>query len=115
MKGIVFFIPEELATTPAEGHAFVNRWWTVHPEKGVAFYATRKRSFYLEPGEQDEPRPQCNSSQFSAEHIQKKLYPDCITKHIPVVFVGHAIKEMHRQRKALAAVTKPALISKENA
>ena len=99
MAGIVFFIPEDVATTPADGHCFTNSWWTVHPEKGVAFYCSRRRSFDLEPGEQDEPSPQCNRSQHVAEHIQKKIYPDCITKFIPAVFIGPAITEMHRQRK----------------
>lgn len=99
MNGIIFYVPESRAVEPAEGHAFVNRWWTVHPEKGLAFYTTRRRSFELESGEQDEPSPQCNSDRFTAEHIQKRLYPDCITKQIPVVFVGHAVKEMHRVRK----------------
>jgi hypothetical protein len=103
MKGIVFFIPEDIATTPAEGHCYVNRWWTVHPEKGVAFYASRKRPFGLEPGEEDEPSPQCTSDQYTAEALQKRMYPDCITKKIPVVFLRPAILEMHRQRKIATA------------
>lgn len=107
MSGFIFYIPEDVATTPAEGHAFVNRWWTVHPEKGVAFYATRRRPYGMEPGEQDEPSPQCNSDQYTAEHLQKKIYPCCITKKIPVVFIGPAIKEMHRLRKELADAKAP--------
>lgn len=102
MRGLVFHIPEELAATPTDGPAICNAWWTVHPEKGVTFYTDRKRPFGLEPGEQDEPAPQCNRDQYTAEHIQKRLYPDCTTKQIPVVFIGHAIKEMHVQRKAAA-------------
>jgi len=102
MKGIIFYIPESTATTPVDGDCITNHWWTVHPEKGVAFYASRKRPFGMEPGEQDEPSPQCNKNQFTAEHLQKKLYPDCVTKMIPVVFMGHAVKEQHRQRKLVA-------------
>ena len=102
MRGIVFHIPADTAVTPIEGHAFVNRWWTVHPEKGVAFYCTRRRGFDLEPGVADEPSPQCNSDEYSCRRIQQSLYPDCETKFLPVVFVGHAIKEMHRLRKELA-------------
>lgn len=102
MNGIVFYISEALATTPENGTCIVNHWWTVHPEKGVAFYTTRRRPFGMEPGEQDEPSPQCNASQFTAEHIQKRIYPDCVTKKIPAVYMGHAVREMHVQRKALA-------------
>lgn len=102
MSGIIFYIPEEQATTPANGHCIVNHYWTVRPEKGVAFYASRKRPYSMEPGEQDEPSPQCNSNQFTAEYLQKKMYPDCVTKMIPAVYLGPAIKEMHEQRKALA-------------
>jgi hypothetical protein len=106
MTGIIFYVPEALAVTPTEGHAYVNRWWTVHPDKGVAFHCTRRRSFDLEPGEQDEPSPQCNSNEFTARALTQRIYPDCDVKLLPVVFVGHAIKEMHRVRaEARAAMT----------
>lgn len=111
MTGIVFFIPKDAATTPAEGHCFVNRWWTVHPEKGVAFYCSRRRSYELGPGEEDEPSPQCNSSEYTARTLQQRLYPDCTTELIPVVYVAPAITEMHRQRRlareTVAAVATP--------
>jgi len=100
VTGIIFHIPEQLATTPTDGPCIVNAWWTVHPDKGVAFYASRKRPYGMEPGEQDEPSPQCNRDRYTAEHIQKRIHPDCETRQIPVVFLGHAIKEMHAQRKA---------------
>jgi len=99
LAGIVFFISKEMATTPAEGYCIVNRWWTVHPEKGLAFYCSRRRSYELEPGEEEEPSPQCNGDEFTARHLQQHLYPDCSTELIPVVFTYHAIKEMHCQRK----------------
>lgn len=102
MRGLVFHIPEATAATPIEGTAIVNRWWTVHPDKGLTFYATRKRPYGMEPGEQDEPSPQCNSNEYTARHLQQKLYPDCETRLIPVVFMQHAVKEMHRLRKAAA-------------
>ena len=103
MHGIVFFVPLELATKPAEGHCYVNRWWTVHPEKGVAFYCSRRRTYGLEPGEEDEPSPQCNSSRFTAESIQKKIYPDCETRLLETVYARHAITEMRRQRELARA------------
>lgn len=103
MRGIVFYIPEDVATTPAEGHCYVNRWWTVHPEKGVAFYASRKRPYGLDPGEQDEPSPQCNSDECTSRALTARLHPECTSKLIRTVFLGPAIKEMHKQRAALLA------------
>lgn len=107
MIGITFYVPEDIATTPAEGHCYVNRWWTVDPERGVAFYASRKRPYGLEPGEEDEPAPQCNSDEYTANELTKRLHPDCIVKRIPVVFLRPAIVEMHKQRKALKTVPTP--------
>ena len=103
LSGIIFYIPLEVATTPAEGHCLVNRWWTVHPEKGVAFYCSRKRLIGLDPWEQDEPSPQCNSDEFTSRELTRRNHPDCVVMHIPAVFVGEAIREMHRQRAALSA------------
>lgn len=103
MKGIIFYVPEDLATTPAEGHCYVNRWWTVHPEKGIAFYCARRRSYFLEPGEEDEPSPQCNSDEYTSRILTERNHPECTVKHIPAVFIRHAIKEMHAQRKLLHA------------
>jgi hypothetical protein len=99
MRGLIFYVPEAMAAEPANGEAIVNAWWTVHPEKGVAFYMDRRRSPFLEPGEREDPSPQCNQEQATAEHIQRRLYPDCITKQIPVVFTAHALREMRRQRE----------------
>lgn len=100
MKGFIYYIPEDLATTPAEGHCFVNRWWSVHPEHGVAFYADNRRSFFHEPGDEEEPSPQCNSDEFTARELTRRSKPDCIVKFIPAVYLRHAITEMHKQRKA---------------
>jgi len=100
VNGITFFIPLEVATTPAEGHCFVNRWWTVHPQKGVAFYCS-KRPYSSFDGfaDEEEPSPQCNHSEFAARHIAKRLHPECDVIFLPAVYVRPAIKEMHAQRK----------------
>lgn len=98
-SGFIFYIPEEVATTPAEGHCFINRWWAVHPEHGVAFYASNRRPS-LDPGEEDEPSPQCNSDEFTARELTRRSKPDCVVKLIPAVFVRPAITEMNKQRAA---------------
>lgn len=94
LPGTRFFVPLEDATTPAEGHCYVNRWWAVHPEKGVAFYAQ-----LLGYARSEEPHPQCNQQEHTARHLQEELWPDCETRFIPVVYARHAEKEMARLRK----------------
>lgn len=96
-KHVIFYIPEDVATTPAEGHCFVNRWWAVHPEHGVAFYASNRRPL-LEPGEEDEPSPQCNSDEYTARALTRHNKPDCIVKLIHAVYIRAAIREMNKQR-----------------
>lgn len=54
------FLPVEEAVTPAKGgffHHYVNAWWAVHPEKGLAFYNApgRRRSGL--------GSPQCNTDE----------------------------------------------------
>ncbi len=102
-SGVIFYVPLETATTPAEGHCFVNRWWTVHPEKGVAFYCSQRRPLGLDPGEQDEPSPQCNSNEFTSRELTRRNHPDCEVVFIPAVFLSEAIREMHKARTALSA------------
>jgi hypothetical protein len=113
MSGIKFYIPEDVATTPAEGHCYVNRWWAVHPEHGVAFYCSTRRPF-LDAGDIDEPSPQCNSNEFTARSLTQRINPDCIVKLIPAVFVGHAVKEMGRQRAARSAHSSTECVASEN-
>lgn len=96
MKGTIFHIAEELAITPAEGLCITNRWWSVHPEKGLAFYF---QPFGYAASE--EPSPQCNQDRATAEHLQKRLHPDHLVKHMPLVFLEHAESEMRRLRKDL--------------
>lgn len=98
MKGTIFYVDRVLAECPAEGHAYVRRWWAVHPTKGVAFY--------LSTGwRQEEPSPQCNVDRRLIESLIARSYPECEAHFLPVVFEGWAIKEMNRmkeERNALA-------------
>lgn len=97
MRGEFFHVPEDLAATPKNGEALVDRWWAVHPEKGLAFYFV-PRGYYRS----EEPSPQCNPDQHTAEVLTKQLNPDHVVKQIPVVFFAHAIKRM-RELRAEAA------------
>lgn len=76
------YLPESEATTPTEGaDVMLDRWWSVHPEKGLIFYKTYS--------------PQCNSNEQIARNICAKLYPDALVKFIPVVFVPRRMQD-HR-------------------
>lgn len=94
MKGVIFHIPLDTATSPTNGEAICGRWWSVHPEKGVAFYA-RLTGYYAS----EEPAPQCNPDEAVARHIVERIAPDHEVRHIPVVFMGHAAREMRRLKK----------------
>lgn len=87
MEGRIFHVPLSVATEPVEGHVYVNRWWSVHPEKGVAFYC-RERPSYVRT---EEPSPQCNTDKSVVEHVQKH-YPGHEAIFLPVVYASHAIK-----------------------
>jgi hypothetical protein len=97
-RGRVFHVPLDVAVTPANGEALVDRWWSVHPEKGLAFY-------YQPFGyaRSEEPSPQCNAQQYTAEHLCRKLYPDHECRHVPVVFFQHAIRAMREDFKIAKA------------
>ena len=94
MRGVFFHVPLNRAQEPADGEAMCDRWWAVHPEKGVCFYAVL-RGFYRD----DEPSPQCNTSEHVARRLTAKLNPDHEVRQLPVVFMTHARKEMLRLKR----------------
>ena len=92
MRGPFLYVPVDVATQPAEGHCYVNRWWTVHPEKGVSFYVSR----LLGPDRDETPSPQCNPSEAISRQLTARLQPDCECVFLPAVYERPAIKEMNR-------------------
>lgn len=93
--GRIFYVPLDVATQPAEGHAYVNRWWSVHPEKGVAFYC-RERPPYLVT---DEPAPQCNTDRRVVEDVQGRVSEGHVARFLPLVFAAHAVKYQRLSRE----------------
>ncbi len=77
MKNITY-IPLDEAKTPKEGHCYVNRYWTVHPTKGVLFYTPDRKTM----------APQCNDVEEITTKIRDKIYPDCEVIFIEAVFTG---------------------------
>lgn len=104
MRGHYIHVPIELATTPAEGHAYVNRWWSVHPERGLTFYVASLARLTFE-GEPIEPSPQCNAVEETARLLAARTRPDDEVMFFPVVFAAHARKELVRLNSALKEPT----------
>jgi len=93
-EGITFHIPLELAITPKDGKCICNRWWSVHPDKGIAFYAVLHGYCSSE-----EPSPQCNLLESTSRVVTKKLLPDHGVIFVPVVFLAHAHRKMIQLKK----------------
>ena len=96
LRGTVFWVPEQTATTPANGDCIVDHWWSVHPEHGLAFYA--QLTGYAAS---ESPSPQCNQSEGTAKMLGERLWPDHEVRKVPVVFMAHADRAM-RKLKAQA-------------
>lgn len=80
----IIYLSKDKAIIPREGHCYVDRWWTVHPKKGLAFYhPSNSESRYRYSA------PQCNNEKRIAEHIRARLYPDHKLEFIAAVFVGY--------------------------
>jgi len=99
LKGRFIHVPIDAATTPRNGECLCDRWWAVHPQKGVAFYYTPFGGCASE-----EPSPQCNAQEWTVKHLTKRLYPDHDVIKIPVVYMGHALQAMREDRERLKKV-----------
>lgn len=68
------FVPLEKATIPPPGliEHIHNRWWVVHPQKGLVFWKGWS--------------PQCNSNKEITERIWKGMYPWAEIQFIPSVY-----------------------------
>lgn len=75
------FLSLEKAAEPVDGFCRIikDRWWCVHPERGLIFFSLNKRH---RPGS-----PQCNASEQLARSIGLKLYPWAEIRHMPVVYM----------------------------
>lgn len=86
------FLPMDEATAPSGGTFFqhyVDAWWVVHPERGLAFYnpmGTRGRRRHGRLGS-----PQCNTSEKISRMVGAKtaavVFPEIRIEQIPSVWV----------------------------
>jgi len=70
------FIPVDAESPEGEVIHRKNRWWIVHPEKGLLIW----RGFSA----------QCNSDKRIAESLRDRLYPWAEVRFIPSVFTREA-------------------------
>ena len=68
---------DELQTPTNGSQVLVDKWWTVHPEKGAVFY--QKYS------------PQCNANSKIQEMLGQKLYPwaEAVFLHVAYIPARH--------------------------
>lgn len=74
------FVPIEKATVPPAGliEHIKDRWWAVHPTKGLVFWKATPRETHLSP--------QCNRSEVGTREIFYRMYPWAEIQFIPSVF-----------------------------
>ncbi len=92
----IFHVPLAVATTPKTGPCLCDHWWSVHPEKGLAFWA--QLTGYARS---EEPSPQCNRSESTARLLTAKLHPGHEVVFLPVVYLAHAQQAMTTVRNHL--------------
>lgn len=69
------FVPLEKLQEPIEGHVncLKDRWWSVHPEKGLAFYKPKGRNGKRQSGQGNQyGSPQCNRNKAIAERLSSR-------------------------------------------
>lgn len=74
------FVPIEDAIFPPPGliEHLKDRWWIIHPSRGLVFWKPHPR--------EDFHAPQCNSNKAVTEHLGEKMYPWAEVRFLPSVF-----------------------------
>lgn len=85
LRGNLEYVTFDEATTPRDGEVLTDRWWIVHPERGIAFYRMWPKDRYRSP--------QCNHDERISRQLCEQLYPDHEIRLIPAVFIGHRPQE----------------------
>lgn len=77
----ITYISIEEATKPPGGliEHLRDKWWSVHPTKGLIFYVGKGKPKCFSP--------QCNSNEDITRRIQEMLYPWAEVRFMPSVFI----------------------------
>ena len=68
---------------PKSGEVMLNKYWCVHPEKGLAYWDRGGRSFSVE-----RYSPQCNSSKAVSDRLVS-MHEGHVVEQIPAVYVSN--------------------------
>lgn len=91
-----FYVPLETAIVPITGHCYVDKYWCLHPDKGLVFYLSHhyRRFFNTE-----NISPQCNDSEHICRMLLKGMKIDEFdVVQVNMVFMGNiyrAAKAFH--------------------
>lgn len=69
---------------PKTGYVLVNKYWCVHPDKGIAFYEKSKFGIF----NLDRLSPQCNSNRWVSEMVVKNMEGHTVQK-IAAVYMSN--------------------------
>ncbi len=72
-KNLSYIPLDRVTATQGLVQALHDRWWSVHPERGVVIY----RRF----------SPQCNMNEAISRKLTEKMYPWADVRQIPLVLV----------------------------
>lgn len=77
----IIYVPLAEACAPPKGFIehFKDKWWIVHPERGVVMWRVGNKARNM-------TAPQFNSSEEIARLVQQKMYPWAEVRQIPSVF-----------------------------
>ena len=77
----MLYIDIESASVPKTGEVLIDKYWCVHPDKGIAFYERSKvGGFTL-----DRLSPQCNSDKKVSDMIVQGM-KDHVVQKIPAIY-----------------------------
>lgn len=88
------YVQLDKAVKPIDGMCYTNRYWIVHPEKGLAFCYGKKQIDRME-----NPIPQCSKQKHILENYINTYMPNHNIVKLPLVFERHAYLEMLKDVK----------------
>ncbi|CAH1665732.1 MULTISPECIES: hypothetical protein [unclassified Chelatococcus] len=84
------YMPEaEVLTANGIVQVLRNRWFSVHPERGLMFWQPEKRR----AGRLTGASPQCNGTESIARDLAKRMYPWAETRFFPLVLLPIEIRD----------------------
>lgn len=80
---LVFMTESDVTAASGMCMAMRDRWFSVHPERGLLFWQDEKRR----KGQVKGASPQCNGAEAIARDLADKMYPWAETRFYPLVLM----------------------------